>query len=100
PPGRGQTRGILARSLAADRLGQSILARRQCCARASIPTAELVRFMDRLHTVVGARRVFVDSVTSKTVTAPAVYFLADLRPAPTPEDYRTMAFNSELRAEW
>lgn len=100
PPPKRQKRGIPPRSPAADRLGKSILALRQCCERASIPTAELVRFMDRLHAVVGARRVYVDSVTSKTVTPPAVYFLADLRPVPTPEDYRTMAFNSELRAEW
>jgi hypothetical protein len=100
PPPKRQRRGIPPRSPAADRLGKSILARTQCCARASIPTAELVRFMDRLHAVIGARRVFVDSVTTKTVTAPAVYFLADLRPVPTPEDYRTMAFNSQLRAEW
>ncbi|HEY0632997.1 MAG TPA: hypothetical protein VGC98_13155 [Thermoleophilaceae bacterium] len=88
------------RSVAADRLGAPILHRRQCCTRRSIPTAELVRFMDRLHAVVGARRVYVDGVTAKTVTAPAVYFLADLRPVPTPEDFRTMAFNSRLRAEW
>jgi hypothetical protein len=100
PPPKRQTRGIPRRSPAADRLGRSVLARKQCCARASIPTAELVRFMDRLHKIVGSRRVYVDSVTTKTVTGPAVYFLADLRPVPTPEDYRTMAFNSELRAEW
>jgi hypothetical protein len=100
PPPKRQRRGIPPRSPAADRLGQSILAGGQCCVRGSIPTRELVRFMDRLHAVVGARRVYVEGVTGETVTPPAVYFLADLRPAPTPEDYRTMAFNSELRAEW
>jgi hypothetical protein len=60
----------------------------------------LVRFMDRLHRVVGPRRVYVESVTSKSITPPAVYFLADLRPARNPEDFHTMAFNSKLRKEW
>jgi hypothetical protein len=101
PPSPKRARAdIPPRSVAADRLGAPILNRRQCCVRRSIPTTELVRLMDRLHSVVGARRVYVESVSTKTVTPPAVYFLADLRPAATPEDFRTMAFNSELRAEW
>jgi hypothetical protein len=100
PRDRHARAGIPPRSPAADRLGASVLAGKQCCARDSIPTVELVTFMDRLHRIVGSRRVYVDSVTAKTVTPPAVYFLADLRPAPTPEDYRTMAFNSDLRAQW
>jgi hypothetical protein len=101
PPSPKRARAdIPPRSVAADRLGDSILHRRQCCVRRPIPTAELVRFMDRLHAVVGGRRVYVESVARKTVTPPAVYFLADLRVVPTPEDFRTMAFNSELRAQW
>jgi hypothetical protein len=101
PPSPKRARAdIPHRSVAADRLGAPILNRRQCCVRRAIPTAELVRFMDRLHGVVGVRQVYVDSVSTKTVTPPAVYFLADLHPVATPEDFRTMAFNSELRAQW
>jgi hypothetical protein len=60
-----------------------------------------VRFMNRLHATVGARRVYVDGVTmGKTVVPPAVYFLADLRPATTPEDFGTMALNGPQRREW
>jgi hypothetical protein len=56
--------------------------------------------MNRLHRIVGKRRVFVDTVRRKSITPPAVYFLADLRPFATPEDFGTMAFNSDLRKQW
>jgi hypothetical protein len=60
-----------------------------------------VRFMNRLHATVGARRVYVDRVTmGKTLVPPAVYFLADLRPATTPEDRGTMALNAPQRRAW
>jgi hypothetical protein len=60
--------------------------------------AELVRFMDRLHVLVGDRRVYVDR--TGTVSPPAVYFLADLRPGPFRQDYGTMVLNSDIRATW
>jgi len=50
--------------------------------------------MDRLHATVGGRRVLVDHVP--LVTPTAVYFLADLRPAPFEQDYGTMVLNNEI----
>jgi hypothetical protein len=48
--------------------------------------------------VVGTRRVFVGS--SIVLSAPAIYFLADLRPAPTREQYGTMVLTSTMREVW
>jgi hypothetical protein len=87
-------------SVAAQRLGRSTAAARNCCTKRPIPMRELVRFMNRLHAIVGRRRVFVDHVRARTITPPAVYFLADLRPAATPQDFGTMAFNSDLKKQW
>jgi hypothetical protein len=100
PPQKRVPRDIPPGSVAAARIGRATITQRRCCTKATIPMAALVRFMDRLHAVVGTRRVYVDRVAGKTVTPPAVYFLADLRPATTPEDYGTMAFNSELQKQW
>jgi hypothetical protein len=91
---------IDGRSLAAKRLGRHTVSARTCCTKRPIPMHELVTFMNRLHRIVGKRRVFVDTVRRKSITPPAVYFLADLRPFATPEDFGTMAFNSDLRKQW
>jgi hypothetical protein len=88
------------RSLAAKRMGRHAVSARTCCTKRPIPMHDVVSFMNRLHQVVGQRRVFVDSVKTKTITPPAVYFLADLRPFTTPQDFGTMAFNSELKKQW
>jgi hypothetical protein len=88
------------RSLAAQRLGRSTVSARTCCTKRPIPMHEVVAFMNRLHQVVGTRRVFVDTVRTKSITPPAVYFLADLRPVSTPEDYGTMVINSDLMKQW
>jgi hypothetical protein len=42
--------------------------------------------------------VLVDSTT--VLTPPAVYFLADLRPAPFLQDKGTLVLNSDIRARW
>jgi hypothetical protein len=60
--------------------------------------AALVTFMNRLHAVVGQRRVFVDD--TGVVTPPVSYFLADLRPAPFRQDYGTMVLNNRIRRTW
>jgi hypothetical protein len=59
---------------------------------------QFARFMDRLHAVVGRRRVLVESTSH--VTPPAVYFIADLRPAPILQDYETMVLNTDIRRDW
>jgi hypothetical protein len=99
PAERPRTAGIPASSGAAARVGDSVLRQRRCCTKGRhVSTAELVRFMDRLHAAVGGRRVLVDSTT--VVTPPGVYFLADLRPAPFLQDPGTMVLNSQIKARW
>ena len=89
---------IPVRSLAAERIGDETLRQRRCCTKTHEPMAGLVRFMNRLHAVIGRRRVFVDD--TGVVTPPVAYFLADLRPAPFRQDYGTMVLNSDIRKVW
>jgi hypothetical protein len=85
-------------TLAARRIGNETLAQPRCCTKTHVPMAALVRFMNRLHDVVGTRRVFVDD--TGVVTPPVSYFLADLRPAPFRQDYGTMVLNNRIRQTW
>jgi hypothetical protein len=85
-------------TLAARRIGNETLAQLRCCTKTHVPMAALVRFMNRLHDVVGTRRVFVDD--TGVVTPPVSYFLADLRPAPFRQDYGTMVLNNRIRQTW
>jgi hypothetical protein len=100
PPSKRASPRIPRDSTAAARIGDATLAQRTCCTKRPVPMPAFVRFMDRLHATVGVRRVYVDRVSDKTVAPPAVYFLADLRPAATPEELGTMALNSQMRQEW
>jgi hypothetical protein len=90
--------GVPAHTVAASRIGNETLASYRCCTKSALPMADLVRFMNRLHAVVGTRRVFVDS--TGVVTSPVTYFLADLRPAPFRQDYGTMVLNDRIRHTW
>jgi hypothetical protein len=90
--------GSWAGSVAAARIGPATFRRGDCCTKKAIPMGEFARFMDRLHAVIGGRRVLVES-TSR-VTPPAVYFIADLRPAPFLQDYGTMVLNTDIRRDW
>jgi hypothetical protein len=89
---------IPAGSLAAARIGNETVQQRRCCTKTNIPMTDLVRFMDRLHGIVGSRRVYVDD--TGIVTPPVAYFLADLRPAAFRQDYGTMVLNSDIRKVW
>jgi hypothetical protein len=85
-------------SPAAARIGNETVQERRCCTKTHIPMADLVRFMDRLHAVIGSRRVYVDD--TGIVTPPVAYFLADLRPARFRQDYGSMVLNSDIRKVW
>jgi hypothetical protein len=99
PPGKQRLPpGIPERSLAAARIGDSTLRQPRCCTKSDLPMAQLVHFMDRLHRVIDSRRVLV--VRTTVLTPPAVYFLADLRPAPFLQDYGTMVLNHDIRKHW
>jgi hypothetical protein len=90
--------GVAENTVAARRIGNETLASYHCCTKSKISMADLVRFMNRLHAVVGPRRVFVDY--TGVVTSPVTYFLADLRPAPFRQDYGTMVLNNRIRQTW
>jgi hypothetical protein len=90
--------GVAVHTIAANRVGNETLASYRCCTKAVVPMAELVRFMNRLHAVVGTRRAYVDY--TGVVTSPVTYFLADLRPAPFRQDYGTMVLNDRIRRTW
>jgi hypothetical protein len=90
--------GIPVRSGAAARVGDSTVRQPRCCTKGNLSMAQLVGFLDRLHTAVGGRRVLVDSTTK--LTPPAVYFLADLRPAPFLQDRGTMVLNTSMDGPW
>jgi hypothetical protein len=98
PAPRAIPPAIAANTLAARRIGNETLAQQRCCTKAHVPMAALVTFMNRLHAVVGQRRVFVDD--TGVVTPPVSYFLADLRPAPFRQDYGTMVLNNRIRRTW
>jgi hypothetical protein len=98
PPSRPVPARIPAHSLAAARIGNETVQQPRCCTKTHIPMTDLVRFMDRLHAVIGSRRVYVDD--TGIVTPPVAYFLADLRPAPFRQDYGTMVLNSDIRQVW
>lgn len=98
PAKRPLPAGIPAGSVAAARIGDATLRQPTCCTKTHVPMIRFVRFMDRLHAVVGGRRTFVDA--APIVTPPVVYFLADLRPAPFMQDYGTMVLNNEMRRPW
>jgi hypothetical protein len=85
-------------SPAAARIGNETVQQWRCCTKTHIPMTDLVRFMDRLHAVIGSRRVYVDD--TGIVTPPVAYFLADLRPARFRQDYGSMVLNSDIRKVW
>jgi hypothetical protein len=98
PKAKPRPVGTWAGSVAAARIGPAAFRRGDCCTKHAIPMGQFARFMDRLHAVVGGRRVFVEA-TSR-VTPPATYFVADLRPAPFEEDFGTMVLNTDIRRDW
>jgi hypothetical protein len=98
PAQRPKPAGIPAGSVAAARVGDSTVRQERCCTRHKVTMANFVNFMDRLHAIVGTRRVLVDE--APLVTPPAVYFLADLRPAAFLQDYGTLVLNSHIRDDW
>jgi hypothetical protein len=54
-------------------------------------------FANEVHGIVGARKTLITDLGDRAWTG-ALYFLADLTPAPYPFDRETMAINDDLRA--
>ena len=99
PAPRGLPAGIPPLSVAAARIGGVTVRQPWCCAKHhDIPMERFVRFLDRLHAVIGTRRVYVDGTPS--LSPPGIYFLADLRPAPFRQEYSTMVITARIREQW
>jgi hypothetical protein len=85
-------------SVAAARLGPVLHAPEQwCCTHFRYPVSmrEFASILNRLHSVVGDRRVYVANFIDP-MNSGAAYFLADLKPAPVFFDQQTMAMNEHL----
>lgn len=85
-------------SVAASRLGPVLHAPEQwCCTYFRYPVSmrEFAWILNRLHAVVGDRRVYVANFLDGMEPG-AAYFLADLNPAPTYLEPFTMAMNQGL----
>ena len=82
-------------SLAARRVGSELTLDWTCCQHHTEPMAAFIALMNRLHAIIGARATYVAAFRGGYPGV--VYFVADLTPAPYPEDLRTMVFTTEQR---
>jgi hypothetical protein len=85
-------------TVAAERVGAGLWKRSSCCQsyHRTESMSGFIKLMNELHTLVGNRVTYVDSVTDGYPGI--VYFAADLRPAPVPLDLRTMVFTEKANA--
>ena len=91
-------------SIAAARLGPILHRDGQwCCSyfrlRYPVTVREFANLLNRLHSVVGDRRVYVANFIEPLMPG-AAYFLADLKPAPVYFDQETMAVNERLLGDF
>jgi hypothetical protein len=73
---------------AGSRVGAGLAAAPQCCQYPGMTMPDLIAFMNKLHAIIGNRTAYV--VRFPDNYPGAVYFVADLRPAPVPIDVTTM----------
>jgi hypothetical protein len=91
-----------ADTIAAQRLGSVLHTPQQwCCTRFRFPVSmrEFAGIINRLHALVGDRRVYVANFIDGLQPG-AAYFLADLKPAPTNLEPYTMVMNERLLNEF
>jgi hypothetical protein len=82
-------------SLAAQRVGAGVLDSLRCCQRDPESMPSLLPLVNRIHAIVGSRVTYVADFPGGYPGA--IYFLADLRPAPIPMDLYTMVFTAQQR---
>ncbi len=90
------------RSVAATRLGPVLRRDGQwCCTHYHFPVSmrEFASILNRLHRVIGDRRVYVANFIDPMFPG-AAYFLADLNPAPIYFEPQTMAMNERLLGDF
>jgi hypothetical protein len=84
-------------TVAGQRVGGALVNETACCQASTLPMRDFIRLMNRIHEIIGDRVTYV-------VHFPAgypgiVYFVADLNPAPIPEDPYTMVLTKpQLRS--
>jgi hypothetical protein len=85
-------------TLAADRAGAGVLSSLECCQPDPEPMPSFLRLMNTIHAIVGDRVTYVADFPGGYPGA--VYFVADLSPAPVPIDLYTMVFTARQRAAY
>jgi hypothetical protein len=84
-------------TVAGRRIGAGLAQVALCCSASNVTMPAFIRFMDRIHGIVGDRTAYVADF--RDGYAGLVYFAADLRPAPTSVDLATMVVTAtELTA--
>jgi hypothetical protein len=83
-------------TLAAQRAGAGTELSRTCCHPDPEPMSQFLPLANRIHTIVGNRVTYVADFPGGYPGA--IYFVADLRPAPVPMDPYTMVFTVQQRA--
>jgi hypothetical protein len=89
---------VVPPTLAAERVGAGALSSVKCCQHDSEPMPSFVRMVNRIHAIVGNRVTYVTDFPGGYPGA--IYFLADLRPAPIPVDPYTLVFTAQQRAAY
>jgi hypothetical protein len=83
-------------TLAAQRAGAGTVLSRTCCHPDPESMSQFLPLANRIHTIVGNRVTYVADFPGGYPGA--IYFVADLRPAPIPMDPYTMVFTVQQRA--
>lgn len=89
---------VVPPTIAAERVGAGALGSLACCQREPEPMSSFLRLMNTIHAIVGNRVTYVADFPGGYPGA--VYFVADLRPAPVPMDLYTMVFTAQQRAAY
>ena len=93
-----ETTKAVAPTLAAERVGAGVVSSLDCCQRHPEPMLKFLALANQIHSIVGNRVTYVASFPGGYPGA--VYFVADLRPAPIPMDLYTMVFTAQQRVAY
>jgi hypothetical protein len=86
---------VVPETLAAERVGAGVVGSSDCCQRQPEHMVKFLTLANQIHSIVGSRVTYVASFPGGYPGA--IYFVADLRPAPIPMDLYTMVFTVQQR---
>jgi hypothetical protein len=86
-------------SLAAERVGPGLWQAPVCCTSVNAPMSTFIALLNRIHAVVGDRPTAIANDFGGVLPT-ALYFLADLRPAPSVQEPWVMVITQRQYAEW